>query len=215
MKYLIIIILFINCTLFPSQQSQASKKRDSVIMSFLLCTFARAPFERYVSKDNMDGTINIRIEKVSGCGLVNSVSSGTLLKKCLQGQVYRQAQNDCKGTGSAADYYGAQKFQWCPTNDGSCDTGTGSLDVTISPIGKTCSFENLMNRKWSVISYLNSQTVKSYLDLNQEFPKEEYLWYNVYKFSLGYSEGPIVKLSQFENVQLSLKSSYNYVLCGI
>ena len=218
MKYLIIIILFINCTLFPSQ-SDASKKRDSAIMSFLLCTFARAPFERYVSKDNMDGTVTIRIEKVSGCGLVNSTSLWTVMKKCLQGQVYRSAQNDCKGSGSSADYYGAQRFQWCPTNDEGCDDPTAPslsiMNLKISPAGKSCANENLNQiTKWEpVLVFADQKAVfSSYKDRGDEIPVNEYLWIDDWRFATV-NTAPTFTVKEPASILQFPKSNYFYVLC--
>ena len=47
------------------------------------------------------------------------------IKKCLYGQVYRPAENDCKGTGNSGDFYGALKVQFCATDDASCKDAKG------------------------------------------------------------------------------------------
>ncbi|HNF17611.1 MAG TPA: hypothetical protein PK453_28390 [Leptospiraceae bacterium] len=188
-------------------------------MSFLLCTFARAPFERYVTKDNMNGTITVRIEKVSGCGMVSLVSDGTLLKKCLQGQVYRSAQNDCKGTGTAADYYGAQKFQWCPTNDGACDNSPNTASVPspkISPAGKSCYDETpIGTRHWSLLgAYFNDDAspLYSYSERKDEIPITEYVWI-IYSPFANISQAATITFSEPQKTVLFAKNSYFYVLC--
>jgi hypothetical protein len=40
-------------------------------------------------------------------------------KKCLQGQVYRKSENDCKGIGNESNLYGAQLLSMC-VNPQSC-----------------------------------------------------------------------------------------------
>ena len=166
----------------------------------------------------MNGTITVRIEKVSGCGMVSLVSDGMLLKKCLQGQVYRSAQNDCKGTGSAADYYGAQKFQWCPTNDGACDdssSASSAMNLKISPAGKSCLNESLNQiTKWEpVLVFADQKAVFStYKDRGDEIPVNEYIWVDDWRFATNNS-APGFTINDPVNVTLFPKSNYFYVLC--
>ncbi|MCB1159776.1 MAG: hypothetical protein KDK45_19910, partial [Leptospiraceae bacterium] len=99
--------------------------------------------------DKKDGTVELNIIRRG-----DNASLGTIaiLKKCLQGQVYRKEENDCKGTGSESDYYGAQQLQFCDKLDYSC---TGE-DYTLNGNGnseayKSCDAETLLGRKWKVI----------------------------------------------------------------
>ena len=72
------------------------------------------------------------------------------IKKCLQGQVYRSAENDCRGTGSAADQWGAAKFQFCSTDDTSCQDGSGVANGS-SPAEQSCRGETLAGRSWHLV----------------------------------------------------------------
>ena len=82
------------------------------------------------------------------------------IKKCLQGQVYRPAQNDCQGTGTAPDW-GAVKYQFCPTNDRACEMIVQDefganyyvADPTISPAAKACDLDATAGRKWRMFIY--------------------------------------------------------------
>lgn len=219
MKYLIIIILFINCTLFPSQQSSASKKRDDISFLFMLC-LEGPKHNRYTYIDNRDGTITRRREETGVCGVTLSSSISLTLKKCLQGQVYRQAQNDCKGTGTAADYYGAQKFQWCLTNDSACDDPASpsfsSTNPKISPAEKSCYDDTpLGKRHWSLLgAYFDddSSPLSSYSERRDEIPVNDYIWLDDSSFATK-SQAPAITFSDPKKTVLFAKNSYFYVLC--
>ncbi|HBS04311.1 MAG TPA: hypothetical protein DEA96_05045 [Leptospiraceae bacterium] len=88
------------------------------------------------------------------------------LKKCLQGQVYRSAENDCRGTGSYADQWGATKFQFCNTDDTSCQDGDGVANSS-SPAEQSCRGETLAGRSWHLVvtlryNYVNVDSAVQY-----------------------------------------------------
>lgn len=63
----------------------------------------------YVVEDNKDGTLET-IQYKETTWLLGTISkerlpTGYIIKKCIQGQVYRAEQNDCKGKGTAADWW--------------------------------------------------------------------------------------------------------------
>lgn len=104
-----------------------------------------------------------------GCTGLSSVTTENLyyVKKCLQGQVYRTAENDCKGTGSATNSWGAQKFQWCQTADRSCDlpvfNSNGNIaryvvDPTKSPAAISCANDKTVNKSWSILEGLTNES---------------------------------------------------------
>ena len=74
----------------------------------------------------------------------------------MQGQVYQKDQNNCRGKGTEADGWGAEKFQYCPTNDRSCEIYVGGklsgyvADDTKSPAAKVCAQETILGRKWNL-----------------------------------------------------------------
>ncbi|MCB1194140.1 MAG: hypothetical protein H7A23_11120 [Leptospiraceae bacterium] len=71
-------------------------------------------------------------------------------KKCVQGQVYREEQNDCKGTGDASNYYGAEKFPFCDTNDSSCQSDSNEADPFLSPAAQTCYYDGFQGKTWKM-----------------------------------------------------------------
>ena len=116
-----------------------------------------------VLTDKNDGTIELALttgqrSNIPYCLFHNrTTTTTTLFKKCLQGQVYRQPQNDCQGTGTSANNFGAQTFQWCPTNDTACEvrvpssSGSGSsvvVRVDVSPAAISCNNDPFLGRKW-------------------------------------------------------------------
>ena len=224
MKYLVIIILLINCTLFPSQQSQASKNREQLGHLFLLSCIILPPAktEEVTAVDKMDGTIEIQQNTFRSCGFGGKTLESSkvgYLKKCIQGQVYRSAQNDCKGTGSAADYYGAQKFQWCPTSDGACDyKGLGdfyTIDSSLSPAGNSCLNDGLKNIRWSILGKtISKDFLVKHINRTDEIPlnTSNYFWKNDY--SLAKIDSAVsINISIPDSPLLQSKNSYNYVLC--
>lgn len=88
-----------------------------------------------------------------GCTGLSSVTTENLyyIKKCLQGQVYRTAENDCKGTGNVTNSWGAQKFQWCSAIDDSClNSSKDGYDKIKSPAGASCTNDSLLNKSWGL-----------------------------------------------------------------
>ncbi len=64
-----------------------------------------------VIADNNNGTVDI----------ATSGSEYLTWKKCSQGQVWNEAENDCTGIGDATDDYGIQKYQYCSSQTNDCD----------------------------------------------------------------------------------------------
>ena len=98
-------------------------------------------------EDMMNGSVIAKSKSTEGDIVVY------YYKKCLQGQVYRQAENDCQGTGSESDNYGAVQLQYCDKADNSCNGGKDY--VTLNGSGSSeaydsCNSDTLLNRKWKV-----------------------------------------------------------------
>ncbi|MCB1180082.1 MAG: DUF1566 domain-containing protein [Leptospiraceae bacterium] len=71
--------------------------------------------------DQMNGTIYF----TGSDSYTEYAGKSVIFMKCSQGQVWNSSQNDCTGTGSSADNYGATNtFQFCDASNNSCDTGT-------------------------------------------------------------------------------------------
>ena len=179
--------------------------------------------------DNMDGTISLVSYSSLGAdfcptpfGKTEDISIVYYIKKCIQGQVYRQAQNDCKGIGNAANYYGAQKLQWCTTNDRSCEKldGNGSyiLDNTKSPAGISCAGETMLNKKWGIFSLSFIKEFGEVLKYMTDSPSSD----SDYYWSLGEAGNGLIQKGSYdmdsENWQFKrqrfLMTATNYVLCG-
>ena len=168
-------------------------------------------------EDNKDGTLSlVQYSGTSSPLCIFNVGSkpnvtrsvqGTL-KKCIQGQVYRQAQNDCKGTGTAANYYGAQKLQRCLTNTAPF---CGNL---ASPSSISCANDITAGRKWETDNFGGGTGINNvqayFLSRKEEIPTGigDYYW-SGYDASLtdinGYSTG--LASGYFGD------DSFNYVLC--
>lgn len=214
MKYLIIIVftVSVNCFLPSQTQTKSEKAQDRWTTLYVYCFAMYNAWTRVTTvTDNKDGTVRILVEGVNPCG-GRKFASETFLKKCIQGQVYRQSQNDCKGTGTAADYYGAQKFQWCSTNDESCNASgsTYSVDVNKSPAAISCEKEITGNKKWSLLTAFDTieQRYLNEFIKREEFPDDAYWTY------LGDTlTADAVYLSNIKVRTERSKDSFLYVLC--
>lgn len=107
------------------------------------------------------------------------------IKRCLQGQIYRSVQNDCKGTGSASDIYGATPLQYCSSDIGttcskSYSNSTFILDGSgTSGFYNSCASDNFLSRKWLPMNdYLTVTTfeIKNISDYAVEFPLSQIYW---------------------------------------
>lgn len=214
-------ILFICTTCFEMPESPIKKKDNrNAIEKYWdsggigLCLSIRSDENRDEIVDNRDGTIS-RItfiySKNDACpwqwGRPASKSGSfttpkLILKKCLQGQVYRKEQNDCKGAGTAANYWNAQKFQWCSTNISTCTDSE-------SPARTSCLNDTTVGRKWTEPSgFVYSKDTKDYFKQRPDeipFGPTDYYWgaffKSVYNIN-GESPSPAVNYD-----------SPHYVLC--
>ena len=125
--------------------------------------------------DMNDGTIRriyrtTIVHPVRGTSVIDKTN---YIKKCLQGQVYRSASNDCRGTGASPDW-GASKLQFCSTNDRACDmivqNDSGSniyvADPTKSPTAISCASDTTSGKRWKLVRELGiPQTSNPYMTL--------------------------------------------------
>jgi hypothetical protein len=126
-----------------------------------------------VYKDMYDGTIRkSEVRQFIDClgSTQNKEKDIVYIKKCLQGQIYRSTQNDCQdpsGGRNAGNNWGALTFQFCTTNDGSCETNWKADPIKNSPAAVSCANDTLANRKWHL--YYN-QYDTFIGNFNQYFP---------------------------------------------
>ena len=117
----------------------------------------------------------IEITFATGSKPTPSILSLVLIKKCMQGQVYLKDQNNCRGKGSEADGWGAEKYQYCPTNDYSCERRTTLLnyaDEIKSPAAVSCDQNIDLGRKWKLPEQSNFRgDSSSFFNIIQEIPK--------------------------------------------
>ncbi len=141
------LLLFLTCMELPENPLKKKDKRNAIEKylengGISLCLSIRSEEKKDEVLDDIDGTISLRTNtysKYDACpwewGKPAQKTGIGILKfwvsKCIQGQVYRKEQNDCKGAGSAANYWNAQKYQLCTTNVSTC----GNL----SPVRLACN----------------------------------------------------------------------------
>lgn len=107
---IILNLLFIDCT---------NKKNDPLedpllLQNLLFYVKLKNP---PILSDNQDGTVTLS----TAYSFDGRIGKKYLLKKCLQGQMYRISTNDCQGIGGMEDQYGAVAFKYCIKNDISCN----------------------------------------------------------------------------------------------
>ena len=164
-----IAILFLICLFFMCNYSEKTTNEQPFTTIWYSCFFLPniETVNTRVLTDKNDGTIELAVttgqrSNIPYCFFHNRTTTiRTLFKKCLQGQVYRQPQNDCQGTGTASNNFGAQTFQWCPTNDNSCDVrGLNNqffiANENISPAAISCKNENFKSLKWSLSRFVEN-----------------------------------------------------------
>jgi|JI10StandDraft_1071094.scaffolds.fasta_scaffold118727_3 hypothetical protein len=227
MKTILISILLMSIIVFSQCDSNLpiigkKKKEDPVGNLFALCFQLELGSNYNKSnriQDNGDGTISL-VEVIAGgtCqfsafgrafGRHEGVTPRYTIKKCIQGQVYRQAQNDCKGTGTAANYWGAQKLQACPTNDTACDDSIGKQSKTLSPARASCINDKTAGQSWDneySFSVGKEYNLSKYLSNRaDELPVSDTDYY----WSFGFGAGNIYG----GGVGAQSKDTSNYVMC--
>jgi|JI9StandDraft_1071089.scaffolds.fasta_scaffold04267_6 hypothetical protein len=208
----LILVLLVSIIVFSQCDSNlpiiGKKEKESMYAKVTqMCYFVRllgGP-SGYKVVDNNDGTVALVSYSSLGADFCPPPFGKTesilqiqyYIKKCIQGQVYRQAQNDCKGTGTAVNYYSAQKLQMCPT--------TSSCIDSASPAKSSCINDTITVIKWKMDNFLAGNeginTVSSYFkSRTDEIPSSstDYYW-----GTGGYS---VTDISGNSN-----KNNYNYL----
>lgn len=162
--FLILLNLLSGCYypfLFGNNEQQLSDEQWQIILTY------RWYSGMYIDTsltDNMDGTVTLTNN------YTNRISKNYIINKCLQGQVYRSVENDCRGAGSSSDNYGVQAYQFCSQNDGSCVNSDGDLAGTgISEAYNTCD-QITPSGDWKVMELSLKDSVINFYDVYPDFP---------------------------------------------
>jgi hypothetical protein len=157
--------------------------------------------------DNQDGTISLAEFDIFGsslCGTRRRLNQKTLIrnKKCIHGQVYRRAENDCKGTGTASNFFGATKVQFCSTNGG-CTKET-SIPFTLCKVDNSNPASSFFG---DFTGSDNNLFYNYFKNRTEEIPQSntDFFWLNG------------LDLFSFYDLKISFRSSqteFHYILCS-
>jgi hypothetical protein len=147
---ILVIMILLNCGILNKPPKKDAREIDFFTSAALLNYNSG---EKAEVIDNKDGTLNYTYIKWSSTAGIYTETRGKtiLVRRCLIGQVYRPEQNDCRGTGTESDTWGATRYEWCPTNDTSCEVN-GIADPTKSPAAKACAEDTFLGKKWRLPS---------------------------------------------------------------
>lgn len=204
-------ILSFNCD-WPDEPTGPS----DVYKVFMFCTLIKNTVREYQYEDMMDGTTKLTVTTgyERNC-YRETVTSVIYIKKCLQGQTYQPGPNNCQGTGGAPDW-GAQKFQFCPTNDRSCEDSNYKADPLTSPAAFACASDTTAGRTWRLIPDnprpFNSEAITFFPEMVTG--ATDYIW-SEDSHSSNQTMAWVYRLDISGNVfgTALLKNSTNYVLC--
>jgi hypothetical protein len=242
MKKIIISLYVIMNISYCTSDILTGKKVDTFKMDvpaslFYALIYTRERYSETRVIDMKDGTLKVAkydvVTGIFGQGIDKEYEQNSyLVKKCVQGQVYRPVENDCRGKGTQDNWWGAEKYQWCATDDRSCEkesiynVGIYWIDESKSPAAITCKKDQTNNLSWKIYSNTNDSVEyfpKLYTLLNDrryEIPQgiEDYFWIGddidkktteLYTNSVAFAvkiKSPTVKWT-FK------KSEQHYVLC--
>ena len=232
--------LLIQCEIISNREDAEAQASGSEFMLNLqildLLSGARTGYPVLAAPDYTDlgdGTIK-REQLYYECGYVNGCPGKRAypviyIRKCLHGQVYRAAQNDCRGTGNSGNEYGATQVEFCATDDDSCEDSNG-IPTSSSPAHQACASDTTAGRTWSlaIISedyhpfYVNEPGFPSaypeelidmdFMDEAPDLPDSEPIWHGVQDGGTAfylYGSGFLSGASTFDYS----RNSMAYVLC--
>lgn len=179
-------ILSMNCLgdLDPFQTRQKERKAEKESLKSLfweiISLSSEYNLEKGEVKDNKDGTVTftyILYDRIMWGDQIKETRT-VILRRCLIGQIYRSAENDCKGTGTKENRWGALYLQWCPTNDTACEKN-GVADPAVSPAAKACDQDTTAGKKWQLPS--KEDKIGTFLhSIYKTLIEESYLSYSGY-----------------------------------
>ena len=142
-------------------------------------------------------------------------SQAALVLKCLMGQLYRPAQNDCKGSGNAGNNYGANLYQYCDANNNSCNDVNGSGKLVTegnSAAYDACAAETNGEAQWEVLGAKFLESLARASDAATYFPD---LGTNAIWANQAASDTAARGISPGGAVSLKSKTDTSYVLCQV
>jgi hypothetical protein len=233
---LVSILLLSSCDVLQPEETPTAKQRRKLFQTLwypYIFTIPEYTYKQTIT-DNQNGTLTLsNVEYEDYLGKRVSDKKEVLYQRCLQGQVYRITQNDCQGTGTKATAWGAQLYQWCPTNDRSCEDSNGNAISPASPAAKACADSNFQGKKWELHSYedINFQGYRtsghypplrdifyskllndSYNQIFQDYLSNNILYGVWYKVSVSYDTQK-TWVDYSSSVDSSNKNKTYYTLC--
>ena len=219
MRSSIVAFLFLISLLFCSGEDDMDEAVRN--MSFYGILLFMMTDESYVLSDNHDGTVSLHHKDGFG-----DIMHTHLYKKCLQGQVYRSAENDCRGAGTQADLWNASLLQYCNADDNTCNP-TGQyvagenkyVHGVNSQIWVSCDADTTNGLKWypahGVVTELfyNNALGSVYPDL--PWNSNVGIW-SAFLYYLDNSKARFYTLpyDKYSTADPELKTAQKYVLCG-
>jgi len=222
-----VLILFSGC-LPPWVHGKETTEGDPLFPYILFCGGGSSE-SRAQLEDLLDGTIKETVTSTTTNPCSGPVTTQTFyyIKKCVQGQIFRSAQNDCRGAGTLGSNWNAVTLQYCPTNDFACETdfpfGAGSLAYwranANSPAQASCYSDTTAGRSWRLLPPLYPQypgTITSdMLPLFPDLPAPpSSIWAGEsrrYSYPQEAYTFALVVASQWAT---PLKNTFNFVQCG-
>lgn len=221
--------LLIQCSLLTPPSTDKSEEGLGIYMLFCgLDSYVLNPGGGF---DQLDGTVlfkNTVYSHHSGICGGDTPPRHFYIKKCVQGQVYNSASNDCRGTGTEGNFWGAQQYVYCPANDTSCEnpgnlngySGYDFADPVKSPAAAACASDTTAGLKWRMGEYEGNNVTDSrisLIDYNPDLPLGPYwdsmAWQNHPTLAWAYyfdSQGREDALSATETT----KTTPLYVICS-
>jgi len=103
--FLLLIVSFVACWNDDGGYQDSLDNQSKMGLLQIILGSKRCLPTSYEVSDLQDGSLRFKI--MGECAAIY------YYKKCLQGQVYRKTENDCKGIGDASNLYGAQELRMC------------------------------------------------------------------------------------------------------
>ena len=213
-KFIVAVVLAVFALAVTPSCKKENKSGDDFLTYLFLFLILNNQSAGFI--DNKNGTLSLYTTDPS-----NSVYH---VKKCLQGQVYRSAENDCRGVGSSADGWGASKLQYCSTDTSACNPagqypnyGTEYVYGQNSEIYVSCSNDTTAGLTWYPLS-VSSYGTLNYARHNSDLPSDistTGIWEpSQYSYSYAVYAYQASGSTAFRTTGYTFKTSRKYTLCG-
>lgn len=220
MKKVIISLYVIMNITYCTSDTLTGKNVDTFKMDvpaslFYALIYTRERYSETRVIDMKDGTLKVAkydiVTGIFGQGIDKEYElKSYLVKKCVQGQVYRPVENDCRGKGTQDNWWGAEKYQWCNIGYDECVN-----DLTKSPANATCLNDTVGGHSWE--PYILEEIFIKFIIKNLliDIPNglEAYYWWNYVSKNSDNKERvySMHNPSDYRKVDIN---TYNYVVCS-